>query len=123
MTIGRLLAVPLVWLIRLYQNVISPMRPPTCRYYPSCSGYAVTALQRYGLLRGGWMAARRIGRCHPWTPGGVDHVPERDPVTGRPVPGTTGPRPYHPPEPETAAESGATPVRGDPGAEDRHRTP
>lgn len=92
MSIGRVLATPLVWLIRGYQKVISPMRPPTCRYYPSCSAYAVTALERYGVLRGSWMAARRLGRCHPWTPGGVDHVPLRDPDTGRPIPGTTGPR-------------------------------
>ena len=92
MSIGRLLATPVIWLIRVYQRVISPMRPPTCRFYPSCSAYAVTALERYGVLRGSWMAARRLGRCHPWTPGGVDHVPLRDPVTGRPIPGTTGPR-------------------------------
>jgi uncharacterized protein len=90
--IGRIVVLPLLWLIRGYQRVISPMRPPTCRYYPSCSAYAVTALERFGPLRGGWMAARRLGRCHPWTPGGVDHVPLRDPATGRPVPGTTGPR-------------------------------
>ena len=70
MSIGRVLATPLIWLIRVYQRVISPMRPPTCRYYPSCSAYAVTALERYGVLRGSWMAARRLGRCHPWTPGG-----------------------------------------------------
>ena len=94
MSVGRVLALPLVWLIRLYQNVISPLRPATCRYYPSCSAYAVTALERFGVLRGGWMAARRLGRCHPWTPGGVDHVPDRDPATGHPVPGTTGPKPY-----------------------------
>ena len=87
MSIGRLLATPVIWLIRVYQRVISPMRPPTCRFYPSCSAYAVTALERYGVLRGSWMAARRLGRCHPWTPGGVDHVPLRDPVTGRPIPG------------------------------------
>jgi len=94
--VGRILAKPLVWLIRLYQNVVSPLRPPTCRYYPSCSAYAVTSLERFGVLRGSWMAARRIGRCHPWAPGGVDHVPDRDPLTGRPVPGTTGPKPYLP---------------------------
>ena len=92
MSIGRVLATPLIQLIRVYQRVISPMRPPTCRFYPSCSAYAVTALERYGVLRGSWMAARRLGRCHPWTPGGVDHVPLRDPDTGRPIPGTTGPR-------------------------------
>ena len=62
MSIGRLLATPVIWLIRGYQRVISPMRPPTCRFYPSCSAYAVTALERYGVLRGSWMAARRIGR-------------------------------------------------------------
>ena len=96
MSVGRIVAKPLVWLIRLYQNVVSPLRPPTCRYYPSCSAYAVTSLERFGVLRGSWMAARRIGRCHPWTPGGVDHVPDRDPLTGRPVPGTSGPKPYRP---------------------------
>ncbi len=96
MSVGRLLAAPLVWMIRGYQRFISPLRPPTCRYYPSCSQYAVTALQRFGPLRGSWMAVRRIGRCHPWTPGGVDHVPDRDPATGRPVAGTTGPKPYRP---------------------------
>jgi uncharacterized protein len=90
--IGRVVVLPLLWLIRGYQTFVSPLRPPTCRYYPSCSAYAVTALERFGLLRGTWLAARRLGRCHPWTPGGVDHVPWRDPSTGRPVPGTTGPR-------------------------------
>jgi uncharacterized protein len=90
--IGRVVVLPLLWLIRGYQTLVSPLRPPTCRYYPSCSAYAVTALERFGPLRGTWLAARRLGRCHPWTPGGVDHVPWRDPSTGRPVPGTTGPR-------------------------------
>ncbi len=92
MRLGRIVVSPLLWLIRGYQTFISPMRPPTCRYYPSCSAYAVTALERFGPLRGGWLAARRLGRCHPWSDGGVDHVPLRDPATGRPVPGTTGPR-------------------------------
>ncbi|MGL4745242.1 MAG: membrane protein insertion efficiency factor YidD [Dermatophilaceae bacterium] len=82
-----------MWLIRGYQYVISPLRPPTCRYFPSCSAYAVTALERYGLVRGSTMSTRRLLRCHPWTPGGVDHVPLRDELTGLPVPGTTGPRP------------------------------
>lgn len=75
--LGRLAAQPLIWFIRLYQRLISPMRPPTCRYYPSCSAYALTSLTRFGVLRGGWLAARRLGRCHPWSDGGVDHVPER----------------------------------------------
>ena len=73
----RVAARPLIALIRVYQLTISPLLPPSCRYYPSCSAYAVTALQRHGPLRGTWLAARRLGRCHPWTPGGVDHVPAR----------------------------------------------
>lgn len=92
MSVGRVLVTPVIWLIRAYQRLISPMRPATCRYYPSCSAYAVTALERFGPLRGPWMALTRLGRCHPWTSGGVDHVPLRDPRSGRPVPGTTGPR-------------------------------
>ena len=76
MTIGRALAYPLIVLVRGYQRFISPMTPPSCRYYPSCSSYAVTALQRFGLVKGGSLATRRLLRCHPWAPGGVDHVPE-----------------------------------------------
>jgi putative membrane protein insertion efficiency factor len=73
--VGAMVAAPAIWLIRGYQLVVSPMRPPTCRFYPSCSAYALTAIERFGLLRGSWLAARRLLRCHPWTPGGVDHVP------------------------------------------------
>ena len=94
MSLGRLVALPLLVLVKGYQRLISPLLPPTCRYYPSCSNYAVTAIERFGPLRGTWMATRRLLRCHPWTPGGVDHVPDRDPTTGRAVPGTTGPKPY-----------------------------
>lgn len=101
---GSLLAKPLIWLVRAYQVLISPLTPPSCRFYPSCSAYAVTALERFGPARGTWMAVRRLGRCHPWTAGGVDHVPLRDPVTGRPVPGTTGPRGI-PDDPDTAVDS------------------
>ena len=75
--VGRVAALPLIWLIRGYQLVISPLTPPTCRYYPSCSAYALTAIQRFGPVKGTWLAVRRLLRCHPWTPGGVDHVPER----------------------------------------------
>lgn len=74
---GARLALPLIWLIRFYQLAISPLTGPTCRYYPSCSAYGLTALRRFGLIRGGWLMLRRLARCHPWTPGGVDHVPER----------------------------------------------
>ena len=65
----------LVAILRVYQSVISPMTGPTCRYYPSCSSYALLAVQRHGALRGTRLAVRRLGRCHPWTAGGVDDVP------------------------------------------------
>lgn len=61
--------------IRLYQWVISPMLPQCCRFYPSCSHYAVEAIRAHGALRGLWLAARRILKCHPWHPGGYDPVP------------------------------------------------
>lgn len=57
-------------------------RQPRCRYYPSCSTYAVGALRTHGPLRGSWLAARRVLRCHPWSPGGIDHVPPRPDRTG-----------------------------------------
>lgn len=83
----RTVALPVIWLVRGYQLVLSPLHPPSCRFYPSCSAYAVTALERFGLLRGGWLAVRRLGRCHPWNPGGVDHVPQTGPVRReRPAP-------------------------------------
>ena len=62
-------------LIRGYQVAISPMLPPSCRYVPTCSEYGFEAIERYGILRGGWMAVRRIGRCHPFAKGGHDPVP------------------------------------------------
>ncbi|HEX7337035.1 MAG TPA: membrane protein insertion efficiency factor YidD [Gemmatimonadales bacterium] len=62
-------------LIRGYQKVISPALPPNCRFHPSCSQYALEAVTRYGALKGGWLAARRLVRCHPFHPGGFDPVP------------------------------------------------
>lgn len=62
-------------LIRLYQLLISPVLPASCRFYPSCSHYAVEALRVHGALRGAWLAFRRLSRCHPWSAGGVDPVP------------------------------------------------
>ncbi|RMG31758.1 MAG: membrane protein insertion efficiency factor YidD [Gammaproteobacteria bacterium] len=67
----------LVTLIRGYQKGLSPWLGSHCRFHPTCSSYAVTALERFGLLRGGALAVRRLLRCHPWHPGGVDPVPER----------------------------------------------
>ncbi len=61
--------------IKLYQRTISRALPPTCRFYPSCSEYAYQAIAKYGPLKGGWMALKRLGRCHPLNPGGYDPVP------------------------------------------------
>ncbi len=65
----------LVFLVRAYRTLVSPLLPPACRFYPSCSAYAETALRRHGALKGGWLAARRLARCHPFHPGGIDPVP------------------------------------------------
>lgn len=66
----------LVLLIQGYQLVLSPLLPSACRYFPTCSQYAIDALKRYGILRGGWLALKRISRCHPFHSGGFDPVPE-----------------------------------------------
>jgi len=66
----------LIWLVKGYRLFISPALPPTCRFHPSCSEYAVEALSKHGALRGGWLTLRRLGRCHPFCAGGVDPVPD-----------------------------------------------
>lgn len=65
----------LMGLIRLYQLTISKVLPPSCRFYPSCSHYSFEAIAKYGAFKGGWLALKRLGRCHPFNPGGYDPVP------------------------------------------------
>jgi len=102
-TIGRFLGLLLITPIRLYQRFISPMRPPTCRFYPSCSAYAVKAITIHGPFVGSYLAIRRLLRCHPWTPGGVDDVPPQGRWREiRP--------PYDPTESDAGATRSVTPI-------------
>ena len=66
----------LIGLLKAYRLLISPLYGQVCRYHPSCSAYALEAVQRHGSLRGSWLAVRRLARCHPWAAGGYDPVPE-----------------------------------------------
>lgn len=72
----------LMAIIRLYQLTLSPLLGPRCRFYPSCSCYAHTAIGRYGVVRGTWLGLKRLLRCHPFTAGGYDPVPDK-PVTDK----------------------------------------
>ena len=90
--------------VRAYQRWISPIRPPVCRFTPSCSAYAVTAIERHGAVRGGWLTTRRLLRCGPWHPGGHD-----------PVPPVVGPRGAdHPTAPSTETDAATSTPTGDP---------
>lgn len=71
----------LMSIVRFYRRFISPLTPPTCRFHPTCSTYALEALQTHNVLTGSCLAVRRICRCHPWNPGGVDPVPAPEDVT------------------------------------------
>jgi putative membrane protein insertion efficiency factor len=73
----------LIGVIRGYQRLVSPALSAHCRYRPTCSEYAATALDRHGLIRGGWMAFKRVGRCHPFRDGGYDPVPNVDATSPR----------------------------------------
>lgn len=76
--IRKLLTKLLVGMVRFYQLAISPLFPPSCRYTPTCSAYAVEALRVHGPLRGGWLAIKRISSCHPWGGYGYDPVPPKE---------------------------------------------
>lgn len=73
--INRILILPFIAVIKFYQWVISPILGPKCRFTPTCSNYGMQALKKHGLLKGLWLTARRIGRCHPWGGHGYDPVP------------------------------------------------
>ncbi|GGM77881.1 hypothetical protein GCM10012275_55640 [Longimycelium tulufanense] len=94
--LARLLLLP----IRFYRRWISPYLPPTCRFYPSCSTYAVEALSTHGALRGCWLTLRRLLRCGPWHPGGLDPVPPRRGGPAEPGPGAGSDRSHHIPAEE-----------------------
>jgi putative membrane protein insertion efficiency factor len=68
-----------IFLILFYQKVISPLKPPSCRFYPTCSQYGLEAIQRFGVLKGGILTLKRLSKCHPFHPGGYDPVPEKWP--------------------------------------------
>jgi len=74
-TVTKLLAFPFILLIRVYQKVISPWTPPSCRFTPTCSQYGLEAFKRYGLFKGFWLTVKRLARCHPWGGSGYDPVP------------------------------------------------
>jgi uncharacterized protein len=87
---GRPVAWLLTKLIRGYQLVLSPLLGPRCRFYPSCSSYAVQALATHGAVKGTWLAGHRLLHCHPWNPGGVDHVPPAGQFSWFGRPGVSG---------------------------------
>ena len=74
--LGRFVTRCMLGLIRLYRLLLSPFVGQHCRFYPSCSQYALEAIERHGTVRGGWLTVKRLARCHPWHAGGVDPVPD-----------------------------------------------
>ena len=73
--IRKIIVFPFVMMIRFYQLCISPLTPPSCRFTPTCSQYAIQALRKHGIFKGGWLTIKRIARCHPWGGSGYDPVP------------------------------------------------
>jgi uncharacterized protein len=75
MTAKKILSLPFIGLIKIYQLVISPLTGPSCRYTPTCSQYGIEALKKYGLVKGLWLTIKRVARCNPWGGHGHDPVP------------------------------------------------
>ncbi|MCU4675810.1 membrane protein insertion efficiency factor YidD [Catenovulum sp. 2E275] len=75
----QILAKLLIFLVKSYQVVISPLLGPRCRFHPTCSNYAIIAINRFGVAIGGWLTLKRVIKCHPFSPGGLDPVPESKP--------------------------------------------
>ncbi len=71
----KIIQFPFIFLIRFYQIVLSPLKPQSCRFQPTCSHYAYQAITKYGIFKGIWLAAKRISKCHPWGKSGYDPVP------------------------------------------------
>lgn len=71
----QVLSIPFIWLIKLYQLILSPIMGRSCRFTPTCSHYGIQALRKYGLFKGIWLTVKRISRCHPWGGQGYDPVP------------------------------------------------
>jgi uncharacterized protein len=67
-----------ILLIKFYQRFISPIKPPTCRFYPTCSHYGLEAITYHGVIKGGWLTIKRISKCQPFHPGGIDPVPKKE---------------------------------------------
>lgn len=77
MMLKKIFIAPFIFLVRIYQTIISPLTPATCRYQPTCSHYTVEALKKHGLIHGGKLAIKRIFSCHPWGGSGYDPVPDK----------------------------------------------
>ncbi|MEC8599157.1 MAG: membrane protein insertion efficiency factor YidD [Bacteroidota bacterium] len=71
----KILVFPLIFLVKIYQSIISPLFPPTCRYKPTCSEYAIQSLKKHGLIKGVYLSIKRVVNCHPWGGSGYDPIP------------------------------------------------